>query len=256
PPSPFFRAPFHYAQHGRCAGSHTGIRGGHVMRLADTVGRFLGRVEVVLGGAEGALRDGEDALATGDAMRARAAAHATLARAPGWPLGLALLADACEMGGLQAELALTLEELAIRVPSRADVWVRLGRVRQVTGAPEGDARDAFVRALALAESGSEARRDARLALADLDLARADGGRAELWLGRVGAPSPDVALRRGEARLALGDIPGARGWLESFESAPTDGRAALARGRALAASGDGAAISPLLRALVLDAPGAS
>ncbi len=106
------------------------------MRLADTIGRWLGRVEVVLAGADDSLREGEQALARGDAMAARAAAHDILERVPGSPLGLALLADACEAAQLDAELALTLEELAARV-ARADVLVRLGRARQVTGARGG-----------------------------------------------------------------------------------------------------------------------
>ncbi len=249
------------------------------MRLAETIGRWLGRVEVVLSGAEGALREGEQALASGDPMRARAEAHALLERVPGSPLGLALLADACEMAGLEAELALTLEELAIRVASRADVWVRLGRARDTTGAPSEDVRDAYVRALAVAEPGSEARRDALVALADLDLAQGDGARAELWLERIdgtstapakGAPSlggsgavpkitgekAAIALRRAEARLLQGDHAGARAWLDAFESAPTDGRAAFLRGRVLAAEGSAAAFAPLLRAMLLDTPGAS
>src|SRR4051794_41921317 len=94
-------------------------------------------------------------------MRARTAAHEILLRAPGSPLGLALLADACELGGLDAERAMTLEELARRVPSRADVWVRLGRARQVTASPEDEVRDAYVRALAVPAAGGAPRRGAR-----------------------------------------------------------------------------------------------
>ena len=99
------------------------------MRLAETIAGWLGRVEVVLAGVEGYLRDGEEALARGDPMRARQAAKAMLQRVPHSPLGLALLADACEAAHLDAELALTLEELAARVASRGEVWVRLGRAR-------------------------------------------------------------------------------------------------------------------------------
>ncbi|MBA1403600.1 hypothetical protein G9G73_28310, partial [Klebsiella pneumoniae] len=83
--------------------------------------------------------------------------------------GLALLADACEAAHLDAELALSLEDLARRAASRAEVWLRLGRARAATHAPIAEVRDAFVRALSVAESGSEARRDALVALADLDL---------------------------------------------------------------------------------------
>lgn len=216
----------------------------------------MGRVEVALAGAEGHLKDAQLALGNGDAMRARAHAHALLGKVPGSPIGLALLADACEAARLDAELALTLEELAGRVPSRADVWVRLGRSRESVDGPGDDAREAYVRALTVAEGGSEPRREALLALADLDIAQGDGARAELWLERVADDkSPEVALRRVEARLAQGDLDSANRWLSTFESPPTDGRAALARGRALAMAGRIEAFPQLLRALVLEARGA-
>ncbi len=190
-------------------------------------------------------------------MRARAAARRVLARAPDSPIGLALLADACDAGHLDAELALTLEELAKRAPSRGEVWVRLGRARRLTGAPQDDVRDAFVRALAVAEGGSESRRDALLELADQDLAAGDGARAELWLERAADDkAPDIVLRRAEARLLRGDAVGAKALLEKVDSPPTDGRAALVRGRALAMLGDAGAFVPLVRAMVLDTPGAS
>ena len=230
------------------------------VRLGETIGRWVGKVEIVLAGADDALREGEEALAAGDAMRARAAARRVLARAPESPLGLALLADACEVGGLDAELALTLEELSHRAASRAEVWVRLGRARRATLSPMHEVRDAFVRALAVAEPGSDARHDALLELADLDLLHGDGARAELWLERAHTEaddkSSDVAVRRAEARLLQGDAKGAASWLEGVESSPADARAALARGRALAVLGDAAAFAPLLRATVLEAKGAS
>ncbi len=226
-------------------------------RLAETIAGWFGRVEVVLAGVEGYLREGEEALARGDAMRARQAAKAMLQRVPHSPLGLALLADACEAARLDAELALTLEELAGRVASRAEVWVRLGRARERVGSPVDEARDAFLRALAVAEAGSEARREALLWLADLDLANGDGARAELWLERLGmTKDADVQLRRAEARLLQNDIAGVRAVLDGLEADPTDGRAALLRGRALAIASDAAAFPLLLRAMVLDAPGAS
>src|SRR5467141_3194051 len=138
------------------------------MRLGDVIGRWIGKVEIVLAGADEDLREGQEALALGDPMRARAAAHRVLDRAPDSPIGLALLADACEAAHLDAELAMTLEDLA----------------RRATNGPTEDVRDAFVRALAVAESGSEARHEALLELADLDLAHGDGARAELWLDRA------------------------------------------------------------------------
>ena len=227
------------------------------MRLAETIAGWLGRVEVVLAGVEGYLREGEEALAKGDPMRARIAAKTMLQRVPHSPLGLALLADACEAAQLDAELALTLEELAARVASRGEIWVRLGRARERVGSPPEETRDAFLRALAVAEPGSDARREALLWLADLDLSLGDGARAELWLERLAdRKHKDVALRRAEARLLQNDIDGAREALEGLEADPTDGRAALLRGRALAIANDPAAFPLLLRAMVLEVAGSS
>ena len=46
--------------------------------LSDTLGRWLGRVEIALAWLDPKLHDGQDALARGDGMRARTAAHAIL----------------------------------------------------------------------------------------------------------------------------------------------------------------------------------
>src|SRR5439155_19979847 len=132
--------------------------------------------------------------------------------------------------GLDAELELTLEELARRAASQPEVWLRLGHVRERTGGP--DARDAFVRALTVAAPGTPARREALLWLTDLDLKSGDAARAELWLERVAMDkSAEVSLRRAEARLLVGDATGALKHLDSYDNDPIDGRSALARGRA-------------------------
>ncbi len=227
------------------------------MGLQDTIGRWLGRVEIVLAGLDDRLRDGEEALARGDSMRARASAHAILSRIPGSPHGLALLADACAAAGLDAELELTLEELSKRAGSQAEVWVRLGYARRATASPTEVVRDAFVRALAVAEGGSPPRRAALLALADLDLSLVDGVRADLWLDRAADDkSIDVARRRAEVRLLAGDAKGALKWLEQAGDDPLDGRLALVRGRVLTMMRDERAFPSLLRALVMGEPGAS
>lgn len=227
------------------------------MGLEDTIGRWLGRVEIVLAGLDDKLKDGEEALARGDSMRARAAAHAILARIPASPHGLALLADACAAAGLDAELELTLEELSKRAGSQAEVWVRLGYARRATGSPTEVVRDAFVRALAVAEAGSPPRRAALLALADLDLSLADSARADLWLDRAADDkSIDVARRRAEVRLLAGDAKGALKWLEQAGDDPLDGRLALVRGRVLSMMHDERAFASLLRAVVLGEAGAS
>lgn len=227
------------------------------LRLADVIGEWIGRVELVAAGADGDLREGAEALAAGDPLGARAAAHRVLRRAPDSPLGLALLADACEGAHLDAELALTLEELARRVPSRAEVWVRLGRARAAVQSSTADIREAFVHALATAESGSESRRASLIALADLDLDEGQAGRAELWLERVpNDSSAELVLRRAQARVAGGDPSGALALLDAITVAPTDGSAALVRGKALSSLGDASAFVSLLRAMVLDVPGSS
>ena len=147
---------------------------------------------------------------------------------------------------------MTLEELSKRAPSRAEVWVRLGRARRATGAGSAEVRESFVRALAVAESGSEARRDALVELADLDLSQGDGARAELWLERAADDkAPAIA-----ARLLRGDAAGARALLDKVDLPLTDGRAALVRGQALAILNDPDGFVPLVRAMVLDVPGAS
>ncbi|HLK37949.1 MAG TPA: hypothetical protein VKU41_14410, partial [Polyangiaceae bacterium] len=128
------------------------------MRLADVIVHWIGKVEIVLAGADEDLRDGQDALVAGDPMRARSAARRVLERTPDSPIGLALLADACEAAHLDAELAETLEALAVRAPSRPEVWVRLGHARRATGGGDDEARDAFARALTVAEPGSDERR--------------------------------------------------------------------------------------------------
>jgi small GTP-binding protein len=135
--------------------------------------------------------------------------------------------------------------------------VRLGRARERVESPVEETRDAFLRALAVAEPGTEARRDALFWLADLDLANADGARAELWLERLAdRKGEEVALRRAEARLLQGDVAGARDALAASAESPTDGRAALVRGRVLAATQDPGAFAVLVRAMVLEADGAS
>jgi hypothetical protein len=80
--------------------------------------------------------------------------------------------------------------------------VRLGRARSTIEASSAEVRDAFGRALAVAESGSDARRDALMALADLDLADGRAARAELWLERMPSDlSAEIVVRRAQARLS-------------------------------------------------------
>ena len=172
------------------------------MRLLEIISRWMGRVEVVLAGADDELRAGEEALAMGEPMRARALARGVLERLPGSPLGLALLADACEGAGLDAELALTLEELAGRIGSNAEVWLRLAHARQKIELPIDEVRATIVRALALAEAGSDARR--RPSSSPISTWRRTTARARSF-GSIASPiarrprSPSGARRPGSRR---------------------------------------------------------
>jgi small GTP-binding protein len=231
------------------------------VRLFEVLSRWLGRVEIALAFADDALREGEQALARGDAVRAEAAAKIVLERVPGSVLALALLADARAAAGLTEDLADTLEELAARVPSRAEVWARLAAARRTLGAPAATVREAYVRALGVAAPGSEVRREALLALCDLDLDEGDVGRAELWLAGLAPGHLDVALRSAEVSLAKHDPAAALRELRRPErkdgaADATDGRLAFALARALALSGDADVFAPATRAYLLDVPGAS
>ena len=94
-----------------------------------------------------------------------------------------------------------------------------------------DVRDAFVRALAVAEGGSEARRDALLELADLDLA-AGRRRARRAVARAGGGRQGAGHRRargGGAAAARRRASGRRRSSPGSSRAATDGRAALVQG---------------------------
>ena len=152
---------------------------------------------------------GQEALAAGDGMAARAAAHRVLAQAPDSPLGLALLADACETAHLDAELALTLEELARRAPSSAEVWVRLARARQATGGPPEEVRDPFVRALAVAGVRERRTRSTPSSASPISTSRRETARAQSSgssARRQSAPGAASPWRRESRPSALRKSP--------------------------------------------------
>ena len=187
------------------------------------------------------------------------AAQALLARVPHSPLALALLADACEAAGLDAELALTLEELAVRVAvARGGLGAPRARARARPGRRDETARRVRARARRRRAGQRGATRGAPLARRSRS-AHGDGARAELWLERLAdrqaaQTSRSDAPRRGSSRTTS---KGARAAARRPRDAtrPTGARRSL-RGRALAIGGDAAAFPPLLRAMVLEAPGAS
>ncbi len=228
---------------------------------ASTLGQELrawfGRAVVVARGADDVRERGERALAGGDPTAALALARELLERVPGSPIGLLLAADAAEAAWLDEFAAQYLAELAERVPWQPEVWLRLGLARLRVGGDGPEAREALGRAAA-ADDTPLVRAWAVAALADLDLAQGDPARAAAWLSRVPPEqgSPELEARRALAALELGDVEGAREAARGLPpAAPADGGGALLEGRLLAAAG-GDATAALLRAYILEAPGAS
>lgn len=228
---------------------------------ASTLGQELrawfGRAVVVARGADD-VRDGaERALAAGDPTAALGLARELLERVPGSPVGLLLAADAAEAAWLDEFTARYLAELAERVPWQPEVWLRLGMARLRVQGDGPEAREALGRA-ASADDTPLVRGWAVAALADLDLAQGDPARAAAWLARVPPEhaTPELEARRALALLELGDVESAREAAKSLPPAGSlDGAGALLEGRLLSAAG-GDATSALLRAYILEAPGAA
>lgn len=221
------------------------------MRVVDTLGQIAGRVELALAGAEPSFRAALDALAAQDPWRARAEAQQVLARVPGSPLALAVLADASEAAGLVEEALRLFEDLSRRLPFRASVWLGLARMREAAGAPAELSEQAYARALALARPGEEERRAALFGLTDRALAAGDPARAQIWLDRLVADtSLEANVRRAELDLLLHRYASARDRLATLDIPASDARAAYALGRAWLGLGDARAAAWLLRAVVL------
>jgi small GTP-binding protein len=238
-----------------------------VSTLVESISQFFGRVEVLARGADADRRAAEVALERRRPLEAREWARLLLEKVPGSPIGLALWADAAEDAWLDHEVIEALGELVKTVPWRADVWLRIGRAGLRVG--RADAREALERA-ATAPEERESARLALLELCDLDLAMGDAERASRWLDRVPVSlselDRDVALRRAECALFLGDLEQAKGQLERIgPEGPDeiDGRRSLAWARLAWQSGGategtlmrGEAVALALRALLLDVVGA-
>lgn len=225
-------------------------------RLADSVANWLGRVELVARGADDERRAALRALEQGDPLQARQHALALLQRAPGSPIGLALLVEACEGAWLYDEALESLRQLCESAPWRGELWVRLGELLELTGADPADSARAYQNALD-PETDAAVRRRALLKLADLDLKAGDPGRASRWLEplRIVETEPDVALRRLELGLEWGDRALVQAALEALgDPAVLDGRAALACARARWMLGEPGVLDLLMRALILETPG--
>ncbi len=231
------------------------------MSLLADLRRLFADAEVSLVGGRDERVLAERALAEGDFFRARSAARRLLDLAPNSPIGLALLADACEGAGLDAELEQTLAFLAKKAGASPDVWIRLGRVRQRVGASSREVREAYTRAVAWDDDPDvEARfaaRAARLALADLELAEGSPARADGWLARLddaapgGAPFQDVTRRRLASALQRRSREDVTRLLPLFSPEVGDAEGQRLAGEAATLIGDDAAAArSLSRAAIL------
>ncbi|MGZ3454336.1 MAG: dynamin family protein [Polyangiales bacterium] len=226
------------------------------MGLLDDLRRIFADAEVSLVGGRDERIEAERALETRDWFRARAAAKRLLDRAPHSPIGLALLADACEGAGLDAELESTLAELSRIAGSSPDVWLRLGRVRTRVGASSREIREALVRALAWTDDFDPEKRwsarQARLILADLELAEGNPVRAEGWLAPL-ADGTDVRRRRLASAIARRGTGEIGRLLQGFEPEVGDaeGQRLVGEGHRMIGNAS-AAVRALARAAILEA----
>lgn len=227
------------------------------MGLLDDLRRLFADAEVSLVGAREERLEAERALEQRDWFRARAAARRILDRAPHSPIGLALLADACEGANLDAELEDALGLLARVAGSSPDVWLRLGRVRIRVNAPPREVRDALVRALAWSDDPDPEKRwsarQARLLLADLDLFEGNPVRAEGWLAPLD-DGTDVRRRRLAAMVARRATSEVARLIPGFEPEVSDAEGQRLLGEAHRLVGNAsAAVRALSRAAILNDP---
>jgi small GTP-binding protein len=226
------------------------------MSLYEEVLQAIDRIELTLTGSESWLREGEAALAGGDAWGALSAARRVAARLPASLPALALRAEAAQRVGLCDEARSALAALGARLPSRASIWLQLDEIDRRQGAPRASRRTTLTKALAVALPGSSERRRALLELARMAIEDGDGPRAELLLNETGlgavrpsmgvldagavaranAPTEDEradALQlRARVELCLGRPEAAVATFERAPPHPLDGEANLAAGTAL------------------------
>lgn len=227
------------------------------MGLLDDLRRVFADAEVSLVGAREERLEAERALEAREWFRARAAARRILDRVPHSPIGLALLADACEGAGLDAELEDALALLARVAGSTPDVWLRLGRVRTRVGASSREVREALTRTLAWSDDFDPEKRwsarQGRLLLADLDLAEGNPVRAEGWLAPLD-DGTDVRRRRLACMVARRATSEVARLVAGFEPEVGDAEGQRLLGEAHRLLGNAsAAVRALARAAILADP---
>lgn len=226
------------------------------MRLLDVIDGWFDRMELRIVGLDRLVEQGQRALAQADGVEALAIARDLATRAPDSAIAIALLADATELAELFAEHGEAMERLAELVPANAGVWLRLARARTRCGAGPDPIREAYERSLGLGPTEAE-QREALLGLADLDIGAAEPRRALFWLSRLADPNePEARLRRAECLSLLAKPREALDAFGSDSFGTLHARAARVRGQLRAALGDTRAFADLVRATIMDEPGAS
>lgn len=199
------------------------------VKLSERLQQWLDRVEIVARGGELLRRDALDALEQGRPWEARSLALRLLEEVPDSPSALLVWADAAEAMFLDHEVEPALARLAELVPYRAEVWVRLARVRLRLGA---DARVAFERA-ANAEAPREFVFEALTWLLQAAIDARDLTEVLAIVARArrepGLP-PALRLRVAEALLVLEDTRAARRFAAGVAIDATDARGWFIEGR--------------------------
>jgi GTP-binding protein EngB required for normal cell division len=226
--------------------------------LLDDLRRLFADAEVSLVGARDERNEAERALEAGDWFKARSAARRILDRAPRSPIGFALLADACEGAGLDAELEEALATLARMAGASPQVWLRLGHVRKRVGASTREIREAYTRAVAWDDDADlerrAAARAARIGLADLELAEGSPARAEGWLAPIDDEGSDLVRRRLACAIARGARDEVTRLAVGFAPEVSDAEGQRLLGTAKLMLGDpSTAVRALARATMLDDP---
>ncbi|MCC6216871.1 MAG: dynamin family protein [Polyangiaceae bacterium] len=226
-----------------------------MVRWAPPLQDWIERAELLGAGLDRLRVDARQALTEGRGADARGHALDLLEERPTSRAGLGLWVEAAASLGLDDERLEALERLSRLEPDRADVWLALADARAV----RGDPTRAELERAAAAGAPRAAADAARLRLAYADVRAGDPDRAERWIDALGIEARQAlpaALARADALLARGDAARAEAALAGRgDPHPLDTAGTGVRARVAAARRGPDALRWVVRALVLDAPGA-
>ncbi|MBP9112419.1 MAG: dynamin family protein [Polyangiaceae bacterium] len=222
------------------------------MNLFENVTRWIGRVEVVLAGGSDHYHRAVEALRRQDYFTARAQSLEVLLRVPHSPHALSVFADACDGTEDWDDAHKALTELLGMFPSRPELYLRRGLTAQRLGRSADESSEDWIRALPLATG--ELRQTLLKHLVEIDLRTHRAARALAWTN-LAIETPTLTALRMESLLELGRLEEAKGIAISLSDDPPSATGSLAKGKVLRRLGDRNAYVHLVRAWLLDAPGA-